>query len=157
MSNLTIDYFMSKAVSMAEVAFQNDEVPVGAVIVKDGKIIGKGFNQVIEKNSVSSHAEINAINDASQTIQNYRLIDCDIYVTLEPCHMCAKAIVDARIKNLYFGALEPKTGAVVSIDNFLNREYLNHKVSYDYGLLRAESSDLIRNFFQFKRKLKKSI
>jgi tRNA(adenine34) deaminase len=157
MSNLTIDYFMSKAVSMAEVAFQNDEVPVGAVIVKDGKIIGKGFNQVIEKNSVSSHAEINAINDASQTILNYRLIDCDIYVTLEPCHMCAKAIVDARIKNLYFGALEPKTGAVVSIDNFLNHEYLNHKVSYDYGLLQAESSDLLRNFFQLKRKLKKSI
>ena len=148
---------MSKALSMAEVAFQNDEVPVGAVIVKDGKIIGKGFNQVIEKNSVSSHAEINAINDASQTIQNYRLINCDIYVTLEPCHMCAKAIVDARIKNLYFGALEPKIGAIVSVDNFLDHEYLNHKVSYDYGLQRAESSDLLRNFFQLKRKLKKSI
>ena len=157
MSNLTIDYFMSKALSMAEVAFQNDEVPVGAVIVKDGKIIGKGFNQVIEKNSVSSHAEINAINDASQTIQNYRLINCDIYVTLEPCHMCAKAIVDARIKNLYFGLLEPKTGAIVSVDNFLKHEYLNHKVSYDYGLMRAESSDLLRNFFQLKRKSKKSI
>ena len=157
MSNLTIDYFMSKAVSMAEVAFQNDEVPVGAVIVKDGKIIGQGFNQVIEKNSVSSHAEINAINNASQIIQNYRLINCDIYVTLEPCHMCAKAIVDARIKNLYFGALEPKTGAVVSVDNFLNHEYLNHKVSYDYGLLQAESSELLRNFFQLKRKSKKTI
>ena len=124
MADLTMDYFMSEALSMAEVAFQNNEVPVGAVIVKDDKIIGNGFNQVIEKNSVSSHAEINAINDASQTIQNYRLINCDIYVTLEPCHMCAKAIVDARVKNLFFGALEPKTGAIVSVDYFLDAPHL---------------------------------
>jgi len=151
MSNLTIDYFMSKALSMAEVAFQNDEVPVGAVIVKDGKIIGKGFNQVIEKNSVSSHAEINAINDASQTIQNYRLINCDIYVTLEPCHMCAKALVDARVKNLFFGALEPKTGAIVSIDNFLDAPHLNHKIKYSSGHLGEESANLLKKFFRQKR------
>ena len=107
--------------------------------------------------SVAAHAEIIAINQASKFIRNYRLIDCDLYVTVEPCHMCAKAIVDARIRNLYFGALEPKTGAVVSVDNFLNHEYLNHKVSYDYGLLQAESSELLRNFFQLKRKPKKTI
>ena len=152
MSNLTIDYFMSKAVSMAEVAFQNDEVPVGAVIVKDGKIIGKGFNQVIEKNSVSSHAEINAINDASQTIQNYRLIDCDIYVTLEPCHMCAKAIVDARVNKIIFATPEPKTGSLVSIDNILERLTFNHQVSYEYGLFEEESSNLLKDFFKQRRK-----
>ena len=151
MSNFTINYFMSEAFSMAEVAFQNNEVPGGAVIVKDDKIIGNGFNQVIEKNSVSSHAEINAINHASQTIQNYRLINCDIYVTLEPCHMCAKALVDARVKNLFFGALEPKTGAIVSVDNFLDAPHLNHKINYSSGHLGEESANLLKKFFRQKR------
>ena len=151
MSNFTINYFMSEAFSMAEVGFQNNEVPVGAVFVQDDKIIGNGFNQVIEKNSVSSHAEINAINHASQTIQNYRLINCDIYVTLEPCHMCAKAIVDARVKNLFFGALEPKTGAIVSIDHFLDAPHLNHQINYSSGYLEEESANLLKQFFQQKR------
>ena len=148
---------MTLAFHEAYKALALDEVPVGAVIAKNGKVLGTGFNQVISENSVSSHAEINAINNASKNLKNYRLLDCDIYVTLEPCHMCAKAIVDARIKNLYFGALEPKTGAIVSVDNFLNHEYKLHKVSYDYGLLQEESSELLRNFFQLKRKLKKPI
>jgi len=150
-------HFMHLAIKQALEAYKSDEIPVGAVVVKNKIVVGTGYNQVISDNSVSSHAEINAINNASKNLKNYRLLDCDIYVTLEPCHMCAKAIVDARIKNLYFGALEPKTGAVVSVDNFLNHEYLNHKVSYDYGLLQAESSELLRNFFQLKRKLKKPI
>ena len=148
---------MHLAIKQALEAYKSDEIPVGAVVVKNKIVVGTGYNQVISDNSVSSHAEINAINNASKNLKNYRLLDCDIYVTLEPCHMCAKAIVDARIKNLYFGALEPKTGAVVSVDNFLNHEYLNHKVSYDYGLLQAESSELLRNFFQLKKKLKKPI
>ena len=148
---------MHLAIKQALEAYKSDEIPVGAVVVKNKIVVGTGYNQVISDNSVSSHAEINAINNASKNLKNYRLLDCDIYVTLEPCHMCAKAIVDARIKNLYFGALEPKTGAVVSVDNFLNHEYLNHKVSYDYGLLQAESSELLRNFFQLKRKPKKPI
>lgn len=139
---------------MAELAFQNDEVPVGAIIVYQGQIIGRGFNQVLAKNSVSSHAEINAINQASQFIQNYRLNGCDIYVTLEPCHMCAKAIVDARISSLYFGTNEPKTGAIESIDNFLEREDLNHKVIFSGGHLKEQSSRLLRKFFQNKRKNK---
>jgi tRNA(adenine34) deaminase len=151
MLNLTIDHFMNEALSMAEQAFKNDEVPVGAIVVQDGKIIGKGSNQVIATNSVSSHAEINAINNASQTVQNYRLTNCDIYVTLEPCHMCAKAIVDARINFLYFGAFEPKTGAVQSIDQFLNREYLNHHVQFSGGHLAEPSADLLRRFFRNKR------
>jgi len=146
-----INYFMLEALKMAEIAFKKNEVPVGAVITKDGKIIGKGFNQVVTNNSVSSHAEINAINDASQKIKNYRLNGCDIYVTLEPCHMCAKAIVDARLECLYFGALEPKTGAVQSIDQFLDRDDLNHQVKFSGRHMAKESAELLKFFFQLRR------
>ena len=139
---------------MAKLAFDNDEVPVGAIVVNKGEIIGQGFNQVITKNSVSSHAEINAINQASQYMQNYRLKGCDIYVTLEPCHMCAKAIIDARMDSLFFGAYEPKTGAIESIDQFLNKSHLNHKVLFSGGHLHEQSSDLLRKFFESKRKQK---
>ena len=147
-----INHFMIEAMNMANLAFNNDEVPVGAIVVNNGEIIGRGFNQVITKNSVSSHAEINAINQASQYMKNYRLKGCDIYVTLEPCHMCAKAIIDARIKSLYFGAYEPKTGAIESIDQFLFRDHLNHKVLFSGGHMHEQSSDLLRKFFQSKRK-----
>ena len=145
---------MVEAIDMAKLAFDNDEVPVGAIVVKRGKIIGRGFNQVKTKNSVSSHAEINAINQASQYIKNYRLIGCDIYVTLEPCHMCAKAIIDARMRSLYFGSHEPKTGAIESIDQFLYKDHLNHKVLSSGGHLQEQSSDMLRKFFQSKRKQK---
>lgn len=151
MLDLTIDYFMSEALLMAKLAFQHNEVPVGAVIVKDGQIIGKGFNKVIANNSVAAHAEINAINDASQNIQNYRLNDCNIFVTLEPCHMCAKAIVDARISNLYFGAMESKTGAVQSIDQFLDKTHLNHNVKYRGGFLEDSCASLLKEFFKIRR------
>jgi tRNA(adenine34) deaminase len=143
---------MLEALEMANTAFKNNEVPVGAIVVKDGKVIGKGSNQVINNYSVSSHAEINAINDASQKIKNYRLNGCDIYVTLEPCHMCAKAIVDARLDCLYFGATEPKTGAVQSIDQFLDRDDLNHNVRFSGGHMAEESAELLRNFFQLRRR-----
>ena len=145
---------MAKAMILAQLAFENNEVPVGAIIVNNGEIIGTGFNQVIAKKSISSHAEINAINEASNFIKNYRLKGCDIYVTLEPCHMCAKAIVDARIKSLYFGAHEPKTGAIESIDQFLDKNYLNHKVLYSGGHLQERSSALLKKFFQSRRKKK---
>ena len=141
---------------MAKLAFENDEVPVGAVVVNNGEIIGRGFNQVIEKNSISSHAEINAINQASQFIKNYRLKNCDIYVTLEPCHMCAKAIVDARLSHLYYGAKEPKTGAIESIDKFLDREDINHHVVFSGGHMKDESSELLKKFFKSKRAKKAS-
>ncbi|MDA9660076.1 nucleoside deaminase [Pseudomonadota bacterium] len=145
---------MMEAIKMARLAFDKDEVPVGAVVVNNKKIIGRGFNQVITKNSVSSHAEINAINQASEFIKNYRLNGCDIYVTLEPCHMCAKAIVDARINSLYFGAYEPRTGAIKSIDQFFDREDLNHKVFFSGGYMQEQSSNLLKKFFQSKRKKK---
>ena len=142
---------MVEAMKMAKLAYDNDEVPVGAIIVKNEKIIGRGFNQVITKNSVSSHAEINAINQASQFLNNYRLNDCDMYVTLEPCHMCAKAIVDARINHVYFGAREPKTGAIESIDKFFEKSHLNHKVNSSGGYLEGESSKLLKEFFHSRR------
>ena len=151
-----INDFMLEAINMAKLAFEHDEVPIGAVIVNNGEIIGRGFNQVIEKNSISSHAEINAINQASQFIKNYRLKNCDIYVTLEPCHMCAKAIVDARLNHLYYGAKEPKTGAIESIDKFLDREDINHNVVFSGGHMKDESSELLKKFFKSKRAKKAS-
>jgi len=147
----SILYFMSLALEEAIKAQEIDEVPVGAIIVKDNKVIGRGFNSVINDNSVSSHAEIKAINQASQHLNNYRLIDCDIFVTLEPCHMCAKAILDARINFLYFGAREPKTGAIESIDSFFQRDDLNHTVLFNGGYLQNESSKLLKAFFQNRR------
>lgn len=143
---------MTEAMNMAKLAFDDNEVPVGAIVVHNEEIIGRGFNQVISKNSISSHAEINAINQASQFIKNYRLKGCDIYVTLEPCHMCAKAIVDARIDKIIFATPEPKTGSLISIDNVLDRLDFNHKVSYQHGLFADESSMLLKNFFKQRRK-----
>ena len=146
--------FMSLAISEAKKALALNEVPVGAIVVKDNQVIGAGFNTVIRDQSVTAHAEINAINVASKVINNYRLVNCDLYVTLEPCHMCAKAIVDARIDSLYFGANELKTGAIESVDYFLDKNHLNHKVIYSGGHLKKQSSDLLSEFFQSKRKKK---
>ncbi|MDB2451253.1 nucleoside deaminase [Gammaproteobacteria bacterium] len=143
--------FMSLAIQEAEKAFTNNEVPVGAVIVQQNKIIGKGRNRVIENQNVSSHAEIEAIIDASKKVKNYRLNKSTIYISLEPCHMCIKAIVDARIDEIVFAAPEPKTGSIISIDNLLDRISFNHKVSYRYGLMKEESSKLLKDFFKNKR------
>tara|TARA_B100000989_G_scaffold289159_1_gene260632 strand:- start:847 stop:1293 length:447 start_codon:yes stop_codon:yes gene_type:complete len=145
------DFFMEQALLEAENAFYNNEVPVGAVVVKENIICGKGHNQVIKKKSVVAHAEIEAINKASTFLKNYRLVDCDIYVTLEPCHMCLKAIIDSRIKNLYFGASEPKYGAVLSIDNFLLRNGINHNLNYSNGHMAERSAKLLKKFFESRR------
>ena len=142
---------MERAIELAKECFDEGEVPVGAVIVKDEKIIGEGKNKVIFENDVTSHAEINAIRDASKTIQNYRLNDCSMFVTLEPCHMCAKAAVDARIRSVIFATSEPKTGSIVSIDNFFDKKELNHNPKYQFGLLKEESSKLLKDFFRLRR------
>ena len=142
---------MERAIELAKECFDEGEVPVGAVIVKDEKIIGEGKNKVIFENDVTSHAEINAIRDASKTIQNYRLNDCSMYVTLEPCHMCAKAAVDARMSSVIFAASEPKTGSIISIDNFFDKKELNHNPAYQHGLLKDESSKLLKDFFILRR------
>jgi len=143
--------FMGLAIQEAEKAVTNNEVPVGAIIVQQNKIIGKGRNRVIENQNVSSHAEIEAIIDASKNVKNYRLNKSTIYISLEPCHMCVKAIVDARIDEIIFAAPEPKTGSIISIDNLLDRISFNHKVSYRYGLMKEESSKLLKDFFKNKR------
>ena len=142
---------MSIALDLAKESFDFEEVPVGAVVVKGEKILGKGRNTVISDNDVSAHAEINAIRNASATIGNYRLNDCVMYVTLEPCHMCAKAIVDARICSVIFGSPEPKTGSIISIDNFFDKKELNHNPQYQNGLFREESSKLLKDFFSLRR------
>ena len=142
---------MSNALDLARLAFELNEVPIGAIIIYEGEIIGKGHNNVIGDNDVTSHAEINAIRDASKNFGNYRLTNCSMYVTLEPCHMCAKAIVDARLKSLIYAANEPKTGSIQSIDNFLDNKFLNHKVLYKSGLFKEESSRLLKDFFSSKR------
>lgn len=142
---------MSLAVMEAKKALALNEVPVGAIVVKDNKVIGAGFNSVIKDHTITAHAEINAINAACKLINNYRLVNCDLYVTLEPCHMCAKAIVDARIDNVYFAAFEPKTGSIVSVDNFFDKKFLNHRVNYSSGIMQDESSSLLKDFFRARR------
>ena len=143
--------FMGLAIQEAEKAVTNNEVPVGAIIVQQNKIIGKGRNRVIKNQNVSSHAEIEAIIEASKNVRNYRLNKSTIYISLEPCHMCVKAIVDARIDEIVFAAPEPKTGSIISIDNLLDRISFNHKVSYRYGLMKEESSKLLKDFFRNRR------
>ena len=143
--------FMERAIELAKESFDDGEVPVGAVIVQNETIIGEGKNKVIFENDVTSHAEINAIRAASKKIKNYRLNDCSMYVTLEPCHMCAKAAVDARMSSVIFAASEPKTGSIISIDNFFDKKELNHNPAYQYGLLKDESSKLLKDFFRLRR------
>ena len=142
---------MQSALIKAKESFNRGEVPVGAVVVKDGEIIGEGRNNVISDQDVTSHAEINAIRAASKTIKNYRLNKCSIFITLEPCHMCAKAIIDARLESMIFATKEPKTGSIVSVDNFFDKEYLNHSVKYKFGLFEKEAADLLKNFFMLRR------
>ena len=143
--------FMEIALDEAQLSFNDNEVPVGAIIVKDNEVIGSGHNQVINTNNVTSHAEINAIIDASKNTNNFRLNNAKMYVTLEPCHMCAKAIIDARIDEVIFAAPEPKTGSIISIDNIYEKIKFNHKTSYKYGLLMNKSSNLLKKFFKTKR------
>lgn len=142
---------MKRAIELAKESFEDGEVPVGAVVVRDEKIIGEGKNKVISDMDITSHAEINAIREASKKIKNYRLKDCSMYVTLEPCHMCSKAAVDARLSSIIFAASEPKTGSIISIDNFLDKKELNHNPTYQHGLLKEESSKLLIDFFRLRR------
>ena len=143
---------MIAALEQAQNAVLFDEVPVGCIVALNDRIISVGSNKCISKNSPVRHAEIEAIEAACNILKNYRLPDTSMYVTLEPCHMCCMAIVNARIRNLYFGAKEPKTGAVVSVDNFLDKDFLNHRVNYSGGYMERESSELLKDFFASRRK-----
>ena len=143
--------FMKRAILQAQTAYEEDEVPVGAVLVKDGEIIAESYNQLIQLNDPTSHAEINVIRKASKILGNYRLNNTSLYVTLEPCLMCCGAMIHARIENLIFSTKDPKSGAVVSNAKALDYNFINHKVTYSYGPLEEESSELLKKFFSEKR------
>lgn len=143
--------FMHAALSLAEQAAAAGEVPVGAVVVKDGEIIGRGFNHPISAHDPTAHAEIAALREAGQRLGNYRLSGCDLYVTLEPCVMCAGAILHARIGRLIYGAEDPKTGACGSVANLFAEPRLNHRTAVFGGLLAAEAGALLHQFFAARR------
>ena len=143
---------MSKAILEAKKALLSDEVPIGCVIVLGGKIIARGFNLKENKKLVSSHAEMEAIMKASKKLDNWRLFDCDLYVTIEPCLMCMGAIYQSYIRNVYFGAKDPSGGAVSSSINFSEIPSLNHYPHIEGGILEEECSQIIKEFFKNKRK-----
>lgn len=145
------EQWMRKALQQAELARAKDEVPVGAVVVRGGEIIGRGYNQPISACDPTAHAEIQALRAAADKVGNYRLVDATLYVTIEPCHMCAGALVHARIENLVFGAREPRAGAVASRNQLLDAPYLNHQVRWQEGVLEAECAALVSDFFAAKR------
>ena len=138
---------MYEALKLARQAAENGEVPVGAVIVKDGKIIAKGKNEREAKQNALSHAEIEAINNACKKIHSWRLDDCEMYVTLEPCPMCAGAIINARIKTLVFGAYDLKAGSIDSVINLCDYPY-NHKPEIYGGICEDECLEILKDFFK---------
>ena len=144
--------FMREALLLAAHAEALGEVPVGAIVVKDGEIIGRGFNQSITSHDPTTHAEIVALRDAAHRLKNYRLVDCELYVTLEPCMMCVGAMLHARLKRVVFGASDPKTGACGSVINLPQEEKLNHHATFEGGVLRDECSAMLKAFFQARRK-----
>tara|TARA_Y100000589_G_scaffold324564_1_gene360940 strand:+ start:19 stop:480 length:462 start_codon:yes stop_codon:yes gene_type:complete len=146
--------FMAAALEQAKKAASKDEVPVGAVVVLENRVVADGFNQTISNNDPTAHAEIIAIRRACLKIGNYRLTDCELYVTLEPCCMCAGAVIQARLKNLYFGAHDKKSGVVSTDLNVFDNSKLNHHTAYAGGLLAGESKKLLQHFFEKKRKIK---
>ena len=143
--------FMYAAYEQALIAEKTGEVPVGAVVVRGGEVIGRGFNRTLTSNDPTAHAEIIALRDAADRTCNHRLTDADIYVTIEPCTMCAGALVHARIAKLYFAAQEPRGGAIVSTLHALDNESLNHRVQYEEGLCADICTQLISGFFRRKR------
>ena len=143
--------FMAQALELAAQAAQIGEVPVGALVVHEGQIIGQGYNQTISAHDPSAHAEIMALRQAAQSIGNYRLSGCDLYVTLEPCTMCVGAIIHARIQRLVYAATEPKAGAVASQLQLLLLPHYNHIVQVESGVMADESSAMLSNFFKQRR------
>lgn len=144
---------MRHALDLAREAWAAGEVPVGAVVVKDGEIVGRGFNAPISGHDPSAHAEIRALRDAAIRLGNYRLTDCTLYVTIEPCAMCAGAIMHARIARLVYGAQDPKTGACGSVVNLFMEKKLNHHTEVTSGVLAQECGDMLSRFFAERRRM----
>ena len=149
------EYYMKQALKEAEKAYKKLEVPVGAVIVKDGKIIARAHNQKETKTDTTKHAEILAIQKASKKLKSWRLIDCEMYVTLEPCSMCAGAMINSRIKKVYIGTMDEKTGSAGSVLNLFEDYTFNHKVEAEVGIMKEECQEILTNFFKELRELKR--
>ncbi len=147
--------YMKEALKEAKKAYEKLEVPVGVVIVKDNKIIARAHNLKETKKDTTNHAEILAIQKASKKLGAWRLNDCEMYVTLEPCSMCAGAIINSRIKKIYIGALDEKTGAAGSVLNLFEDYKFNHKVEVEKGILKEECENILKSFFKELRKIKK--
>lgn len=144
-------YFMQRAFELAKHAAEIAEVPVGAVLVLDDKIIGEGWNCPIANNDPTAHAEIVALRKGAEQLKNYRLLDTTLYVTLEPCAMCVGAMLYARVKRLVFGASDSKAGAVQSIFKLLDEPKLNHCIAYEGGVMAKECGALLQEFFKYRR------
>ena len=143
--------FMRQALALAQEAATHDEVPVGAVVVRDGKVIAQGQNRKERDNCALHHAEMVALENACQTVGNWYLDDCDLYVTLEPCAMCAGAIINSRLHAVYFGAYDPKGGALGSVYDLVGDKKLNHRMTVEGGILADECGALLSDFFAQKR------
>lgn len=143
--------FMREALAEARAAEAAGEVPIGAVAVRDGKIVGRGQNRVLRDGDPTAHAEIVAMREAARAIGNYRLTECELYVTLEPCAMCAGAMIHARLSRLIYAASDPKAGAAGSVLQVLNHPKLNHQMAVESGVLADEAGALLREFFQQRR------
>ena len=148
------EWFMKEALKEASKAYNEGETPVGAIIVKDGKIVSRGRNQKESRTDPIAHAEIMAIRKACRKLGTWRLNDCDMYVTLEPCTMCAGAIIQARLGRLFIGAFDPKAGAAGSVIDVFRVEKFNHRVEVTYGILEKECAGLLKDFFRELRSQK---
>jgi tRNA(adenine34) deaminase len=145
------ELWMEEALRAAQRALEADEVPIGAVVVCGGKIVGRGWNRNITDADPTAHAEIVALREAGAAVGNHRLAECDLFATIEPCPMCAGALVHARIKRLVYGADDPKAGAVQSVMQVLNHPQLNHKIEVRNGVLAGRCAELLRSFFKNRR------
>lgn len=150
---MTDEFFMREALFQAEAAGCLGEVPVGAVVVKEGQIVGRGFNSPIGDHDPTAHAEVAALRDAARNLGNYRLPGCELFVTLEPCAMCAGAIMHARIKRVIYGAKDPKTGVHGSVLDLFSEERLNHHAEIQGGVLAHECGQLLSEFFAMRRSM----
>jgi tRNA(adenine34) deaminase len=145
------ELWMEEALRAAQRALEAGEVPVGAVVVCDGKIVGRGWNRNISDSDPTAHAEIMALREAGAAVGNHRLADCDLFATIEPCPMCAGALVHARIRRLVYGADDPKAGAVQSVMQVLNHPQLNHRMEVRGGVLAGRCAELLQTFFKNRR------
>jgi tRNA(adenine34) deaminase len=151
-SGLSDEFFMREAISLARAAECLGEVPVGAIVVLNGVIVGRGFNSPIGESDPTAHAEIAALRDAARALENYRLPGCELFVTLEPCAMCAGAIMHARISRVVYGARDPKTGVHGSVVDLFGVERLNHHAQVEGGVLADECSAMLSQFFAERRR-----